>query len=362
MVTTSRITHATPAATYAHSAERNWESDGELPADARAAGFPDIALQMMQFPDGSKKGLDVALGGGRREFLSDGAGRRTDGRDLIAEWQAGAPNRHYVTNRAELAAVTPAQGRAILGLFSDSHMHFETDRTEAAPETEPSLAEMTTAAIRLLKTNPKGYVLVVEGARIDHAHHMNNAYRALRDTIAVADAVEAGVKASDPATTLILVTADHGHPISIRGHPTRGNPILGTVVENDDAGMAESDPALDQTGRPYTILSYAGGPGYLGASDRQEEGHKRFPHLPRRAQRISKGRPGFEGVDPEHPNHLQEATLPLSNGSHSGEDVPVYATGPGSSLVHGVIEQNVIYHVITEALGWNEPPSPVPSK
>ena len=88
-------------------------------------------------------------------------------------------------------------------------MKYETDRSEDTAG-EPSLAEMTTKAIEVLKKNRKGYYLMVEGGRIDHAHHAGNAARALADTIALSDAVRAAAAATDPRDTLILVTAGTG--------------------------------------------------------------------------------------------------------------------------------------------------------
>ncbi|NIO39814.1 MAG: alkaline phosphatase, partial [Burkholderiales bacterium] len=75
VVTTTRVTHATPASVYAHTAERDWESDRFLPEEAVSDGCKDIAYQLMNFSFGN--GLDVALGGGRREFFgSDNNGQR----------------------------------------------------------------------------------------------------------------------------------------------------------------------------------------------------------------------------------------------------------------------------------------------
>ncbi len=93
VVTTTRLTHATPAATYAHVPDRNWESDRDIPESERAAGCKDIARQLIEFPQGN--GLEVVLGGGRTKFLSEKAtdpedtnihGERLDGRDLTQEW------------------------------------------------------------------------------------------------------------------------------------------------------------------------------------------------------------------------------------------------------------------------------------
>ena len=100
-------------------------------------------------------------------------------------------------------------------------------KTDAAGE--PSLAEMTRKAIEILRENRKGYYLMVEGGRIDHAHHQGNAYRALTDTIAFSDAVRMAATMTEFGDTLILVTADHSHGLTMSGYAARGNPILGLV-------------------------------------------------------------------------------------------------------------------------------------
>ena len=362
LVTTTRVTHATPAALYAHSPERDWESDAKLPDAAREAGFSDIALQMMEFPS---DGLNVVLGGGRGVFVPTGQkGNRRDGRDLIAEWQGRHPDGSLPRTRTDLLALKASETTHVLGLFSASHMDFEVDRV-AGGEEQPSLAEMTGFAIDSLSQNKKGYVLMVEGGRIDHAHHMNNAHRALVDTIAMAEAVQTAVDKTSTAETLIVVTADHGHVITLGGFPTRGNPILGLVVDNDSHGEPKSTPSKDLTGKPYTSLSYANGPSNHRANESPPEDADTLLHSQHTAQGMRRGRADLSDVDTQSPNYLQEAMIPLAYETHSGEDVPVYAQGPGASLFRGVVEQNYLYHAIREALGWDrttpathETPSP----
>lgn len=358
VVTTTTVTHATPAAAYAHSPERDWQDDADLPESARAADFPDIARQLLEFPYGD--GLEVALGGGRQHFLPAAAadpeypeqtGRRLDGRDLTAEWTAARPGSLYVWNSQQLTELNPFDTERLLGLFEPSHMKFEADRASDAAG-EPSLAEMTRTAVMILGRNPRGFVLVVEGGRIDHAHHAGNAYRALVETIELARAVDVGVRIADLRTTLVVVTADHDHTLTMGGYSTRGNPILGLVRENDERGEARAEPARDASGLPYTTLGYANGPGYTGATPVQPEGSKRFPHFAPRASGIRKGRPDLSEVDTRDRNYLQEAAVPLRAETHSPEDVPIYAGGPGSERFDGVREQNYVYHAIVQALGW----------
>lgn len=337
VVTTTRLTHATPAATYAHSPDRNWESDHDMPADARKEGCRDIARQLLDFRYGN--GIEVALGGGRGKFLPataadpDGAGavgEREDGRDLTADWQKKYHNAAYVWTRQQLNAVNPAKVDHLLGLFSRSDMSFDADR-KAQGDLEPSLAEMTAKAIAVLKKNPQGFFLMVEGGRIDHAHHMGNAFHALDETRAFADAVATALQLTESADTLVIVTADHSHTLTISGYPKRGNPILGKVVTNDSDGKPA--PALD--GKPYTTLGYMNGPGGIAVRDAASEEHERRD---------------ISDVDTTRPDYLQQALVPLAQETHSGEDVPIYAGGPWAQLFHRTYEQNFIFHVMHYAI------------
>jgi alkaline phosphatase len=353
VVSTARITHATPAACYAHSPERDWEADANLTPEALADNFPDIARQLIEFPFGD--GLEVALGGGRSKFLpktvddpedAGATGERNDSRDLTAEWLTSYANAAYVWNRSQFHAIDPATTDHLLGLFERSHMEYEHDRSTDTGG-EPSLSQMTRKAIDILAKNPAGFFLHVEAGRIDHAHHAGNAYRALTDTIEFAKAIQVAVDKTNPRDTLIIVTADHSHVFTIAGYPKRGNPILGLVQQ-----PSETTPSVDLLGLPYTTLSYANGPGYTGASNSQPEGVKTYPHIPTSYTGITAGRPDLTAVDTQDPSYLQEATVPLGSETHAGEDVAIYGTGPQAHLLHGVQEQHVIYHVIAEAMGF----------
>lgn len=354
IVTTTSITHATPAATYAHVPERGWENDSDLSEADKTAGCRDIARQFAEFAIGD--GIEVALGGGRQHFMPAGVddpeyqeffGGRLDARNLITEWQAKKNNSEYIWNKAQFDALDVKTTQRLLGLFEPGHMNFEADRSKDRSG-EPSLAEMTDKAIQVLKKNPNGFFLMVEAGRIDHAHHSGNAYRALADTVALSDAVRAAMQATSSKDTLVIVTADHSHTMSFAGYPTRGNPILGKVVGASGEGPS-SGYALDATGMPYTTLSYANGPGHTGATDQQAEGIKKFPHLVSGSQSASTGRPNLRDIDTEDHDFLQEATVPLSSETHGGDDVGIWASGPGAEAIRGTVEQNVIFHFMTQA-------------
>ena len=353
IVSTARLTHATPAATFAHSPNRNWENDTDLPADAIAAGCTDIAQQLLATARFGR-GPQVVLGGGRAEFTTveqrdpeydDKVGQRLDGRDLVGEWQRAHPQGAYVWNTSQLQAAKDAP--VLLGLFENDHMQYEHDRNKG-PQGEPSLAELTRAAIHTLSRDANGYVLMVEGARIDHANHSGNAFRALDETVALSDAVRAAVNATSADDTLILVTADHSHTLNFVGYPTRGNPILGKVRGMGGEDDTPGDFARDGTGQVFTTLSYANGPGNTGASNQQPAGPKTFFHAPSSFE-PAEGRPDLTHVDTEHPDYLQESLVPLKSESHGGEDVGIWARGPGSEAIRGTVEQNAIYHFIVQA-------------
>lgn len=331
VVTDTRITHATPATFFAKAPERRWESDSGIPPSAREQGCRDIARQLVEYDLGG--GIDVVLGGGRRAFLPTDvfdpeypgvSGHRSDGRNLIEQWQVRFPEGHFAWNQSQFEAIPPRPTGPILGLFEPGHMLYEVDR-EKDHAGEPSLTAMTRRAIEWLADREDGYFLVVEGGRIDHAHHVNNAHRALTNTIEFARAVQAAHEMTDASETLIIVTADHGHSLAFGGYGERGNPITGLAVR---PGEGEPDDRVmrDPAGTPMTVLSYFNGPGYRGGL-----------------------RPDFDRIDPTDPDYLPEATVWLNSSTHSGEDVPVYATGPGAAAIGGVIEQNVLFHVMTQA-------------
>jgi alkaline phosphatase len=334
VVTTTRLTHATPAAVYAHSPDRNWERDTNLTEEAVANGCRDIARQLIEFPYGD--GIDVAMGGGRSNFLTLEAadpesagvkGGRRDTRDLTAEWTKKSNNHRYVWNREGFDAIDPNSGPRVLALFEPSHMNYEADRAGDAGG-EPSLAEMTQKAIEILRQNKQGYFLMIEGGRIDHAHHGGNAARALKDTQAFSDAVAKAVVMTSAKDTLIVVTADHGHTMSFAGYPGKGNNILGLVTASAEDNRARDGLALAADGKAYTTLGYANGPGAIGAKDRPEP-------------RIE------EALDLAY---RQQAAIPMGSETHGGQDVVIYANGPYAHLFGGVVEQSYVFHVIDAAL------------
>lgn len=355
VVSTARITHATPAATFAHINNRDNENA--------------IALQAL--PSDSTynrrlgRGIDVLMGGGRQFFVPSGVtdeeggtGSRTDGRDLRREFQAAGYS--YVWNRAGFQRLTAAR-LPVLGLFERSHMEYEYDRP-TDQGTEPSLTEMTVKSIQLLddaarKGSRKGYFLMVEAGRIDHAHHEGNAFRALTDAEELDRAIGAASRLVDLRDTLIIVSADHSHVFNIAGYPMRpkaelpypiasyepgfenpaGHGILDVVYDLTPGGGVAA--ATDANGVPYAVLGYLNGPGYR-AGGRQDPRIDTFP-----------GRGGATATGPDHEAYFQESAIPMGSETHAGEDVAIYAVGPGAELVRGTVKNTHIYHVMKAALG-----------
>jgi alkaline phosphatase len=374
VVSTARITHATPAATYAHINDRNDENAIALQA------LPGDATYNRALGDG----VDLLFGGGRQFFVPNGVadeegggGSRSDGRDLRQEFQDAGYT--YVHNQTGFNALRN-DDLPVLGLFERSHMEYEYDRKNDTGG-EPSLSDMTRKAIRLLSQGsrkPKqprgwpflgqwwngggrdeGFFLMVESGRIDHAHHEGNAFRALTDTEEFDRAIGAATALVDLRDTIIIVSADHSHVFNIAGYPLRpknelpyplfatppgydnlkGNGILDLVYDVDAATGAVA-PSTDANGAPYTVLSYANGPGYRGPVARVNPLMDPFP-----------GRDGGPTSGPWDPDYFQEATVPLSSETHSGEEVAIYAIGAGADAVRGTVKNTFIFKVMKAALG-----------
>ena len=320
VVSTTRITHATPAATYAHICHRDGENTLASQMVPGGAGF-NAALG---------DGIDVVLGGGLRHFLPKGTGSsRTDTRDLVAEMKAKGYS--YAANKSDFDKL-PATGK-LLGLFTASHMAYDLDRDAAK---EPSLAEMTTRSIDQLKSNPKGFFLMVEGGRIDHALHETTARKALQDTAAFDDAIKVALdkmKVIDPTlkNTLIVVTADHDHTLVLNGYAARTGKttdthpgILGLMRKYEDNAVA-----LDSGGFPFTTIGFGNG------------------------ENRPMTRTALTDALVFDKNYHQEAAIPTPAGSetHGGADVFLGAIGKGADTFGGVLDNTAVFGLIRKATG-----------
>jgi alkaline phosphatase len=351
VISTARVTHATPAACYAKVNNRDQENA--------------IALQALPgdptFNGALGTGMDLIMGGGRRFFVPNTVvdeegerGARGDGRDLRIEFQQKGYT--YVWNRRQLSQLG-LPGTPVLALFDSSHMEYEWDRPLDTAG-EPSLAEMTSFAVRFLSQNPNGFFLMVESGRIDHAHHAGNAFRALYDAEELDEAVLAAASLINLNDTLLMVTADHSHVFNIAGYPSRplnelSYPVksapddyrrapfsgLFSVVYEVNAATGDVVAATDANGAPYTILGYLNGPGYRNG-----------PRVDPRTDPF-KGMGGAAVRGPSDPNYVQEAAVPLGSETHSGEDVALYAIGAGASLVNGTVRNSFTLTVMRTALG-----------
>jgi alkaline phosphatase len=163
-----------------------------------------------------------------------------------------------------------------------------------------------------------------------------NAARALYDTQALSKAVEVALSKTNAKDTLVVVTADHGHTMSIQGYAQRGTNILGlsTSILGGEGADSKDGFALALDKKPYSTLAYANGPGSVFAS-KLKGGARHVPH----AEEV------------EDISYRQQSVVPMSSETHGGQDVTIYASGPRAYLFGGIVEQNYIYHVIDDALG-----------
>ncbi|MFH0794267.1 MAG: alkaline phosphatase [bacterium] len=299
LVTTTRVTHATPAGFYAKLQARDEETG--------------IAEQFLG------KKITVLLGGGRSEFTpttvkdpeTSAGGKRSDGRDLTDEAQR--EGYVYVWNEEQFRAADPEKTEYLLGLFEAEHMEYELDRPKDKAG-EPSLAEMTEKALQMLAKNPRGFFLMVEGGKIDHAAHGNLGAHHIADTLAFDDAIGKAVQMCGD-TAIILVTADHEcGGLAINGYSPRtvqGDALLGVAATGGMTGKS--------------ILSWASGRGH--DSD------------PTKASADS--------------SYLQPSAIQTSGASHTGTDVFLMATGPGAEVVHGFWDNTDIGKFIIATLKAN---------
>ncbi|MBQ4680551.1 alkaline phosphatase [Aeromonas dhakensis] len=311
-VTTTELTHATPAATYSHICHRDAAYAIAEQAVPGGAGF-NTALG---------DGVDVLMGGGANHWTpynsTSNKGGRADGRDLTAELTA--QGYRYVTTKDELSGVNSGK---VLGLFSaKSHLDYELDRVaKGAASTQPSLSEMTAKAIDLLSQNSQGYFLMVEGGRIDHALHGTNAKRSLTDAVALDEAVKTALGKVDLKDTLIVVTADHDHTMTINGYSAKGNKVLDLVKNGDGSTQNDVD------GKPFTTLVFGNGPNRADV------------------------RPTLTSDQVMADDYLQETGVKLGSETHGGGDVMLFADGAGSSRFKGTLDNTKVFSKLKEALG-----------
>ncbi|MGJ7441145.1 alkaline phosphatase [Aquipuribacter sp. MA13-6] len=348
VVTTSEIQDATPAAVWAHTRRR-----------AEYVDIMDQALLPEQMPD-------VLLGGGRASLLprSTPGSRRQDERNLIEEFQD--EGFAYAADRNQLSAALGGNPEKLLGLFHNGNLNVYVDREvtrDAAvlgqfPD-QPTLMEMTEAALEVLSRRDEGFMLMVEAASIDKMSHPLDGPRAVYDTIEFDQALGVAKRwAEANGDTLVVVTADHNHSMSIVGtHDRRDDP---TPDRQGNGVYAEA-------GFPtYTDTNGDGFPDdpnpdvqlFFGWSNHPDHSDD-FQHNARFAQPALIDATGRAVDNPARdPGALvQIGNLPYNqtNCVHTVEDVYVIASGAGAAKFNGVLDNTEVFHAMVDALGLEIP-------
>jgi alkaline phosphatase len=349
IVSNTEIEDATPAAMVAHTRRR--------------AEYDRIVEQYFAAKP------DVLLGGGAANFLPKAAsGKRKDDVDYIARFREAGYG--VATTAGELGALSAKPGTSrLLGLFAAGNMDGALDRkflkgggVKKFPE-QPDLTEQVQAALNVLSRNDAGFFLMVESGMIDKYAHLLDMERAVYDTIMLDNAVRlardwAARRGDD---TLILVVSDHNHP----------NSLVGTI--NDDMSTTPNVPFRERVG----VYDKAGFPDYPAPDT---EGYPSRVDVSRRLAILSASLPDHYETfrpkldDPNAPTAtgddpatfkanekyknvpgavLRPGNLPAMVGAsvHSGEDVILTATGPGSERVKGSMDNTEVFRVMVDALG-----------
>lgn len=323
LVSTARLTHATPAGWVAQVANRNLEND--------------IAVQELE------QRIDVLLGGGIEFFDPD---LRRDRRNLLGEFaEAG-----YRVLRSR----TDWQGAGdspVLGCFHRSHLPYTVDRNQSAElqATVPTLAEMTGWALDQLSRHDEGFVLQVEGGRVDTAAHSNDAAATLHDQIAFDDAVGVGIEFSRRhPETLVIITTDHG--------------TGGMVVNGLGSGYRNSGPGILTLGQVTSSIEMLNSA--LRAANRTERADIIRSRLAADLSpaELDQASAAYDRVNTRE-GSVREAEIMLgrqlsqhnavgfTTGNHTGDLVELCAFGPGSERIPGFIENHALFNVMTSALG-----------
>lgn len=279
----------------------------------------DIAEQLVYNEEAQK--FKVILGCGRRNFLNSTVrdeenvlGRRSDGRNLIEEWvseRSRAGKAEYVWHRQQLDEIDVDKTDYLLGLFESDHCMYRNDIIDnRLLRQEPLLTDMTRKAIQMLQKEDNGFFLLVEGGRIDHAHHANRARQSLDETAEFARAIELAKLLTNSNDTLIVVTSDHSHVFTYAGYPFRYQDVLGIAMRGRD-------------GLPFETLSYANGPSNANTF-------------------VNGVRRDITNDNFSASRRTHQSMVPLSSETHAAEDVAVYADGPWAHLLTGSYEQSSI--------------------
>jgi alkaline phosphatase len=346
VVTNTEIEDATPAGMVAHTRRR--------------ADFNDIVKMYFAVQP------DVIMGGGSPNFLakSTPGSKRTDDDDYIAKFETAGYT--FVSTAKEMnAAVEGGKAAKMLGLFNTSNIDGALDRRFLKKGTvnrfpdQPDLVGQVQAALNILSRNDKGFVLMVESGRIDKYAHSLDWERSVYDTIMLDDAVKAAKDwAGNREDTLIIVVADHAHPVSIIG--TYDDERPGQLLREKLGTYAEAKypnyPAPDADGYPASIdvsrrIAFVFGayPDYCDLGKPYLAGE----NVPAVKGPDGKGYVANEQYCNTPISARRTGNLPFkaNNGIHSADDVVLTAMGPGSELFHGRIDNTGVFRVMVTALG-----------
>jgi alkaline phosphatase len=323
LVTTSGITDATPAAFAAHVPHRSDE-----------ASVADQELKL---------GVEVLMGGRKQFFLPEiSAGKRKDGRNLLDE--ARAAGYTVVGDAEELKA---AEGSKILGLFNMGNMVYEIDRPSTM---EPSLAEMTARALQVLSKSPKGFFAMIEGGRIDHAAHRNDAAATILDTVAFDEAIGVALdfQRRNP-DTLIIVTADHETGgMALIGHSKDSKEYVGIdlaairkakasfEVIAGDLGKNPTPEKIKELVKAYLAIEITDDEATIVANDtirKLEPANYSYPYLHSLA-------------------FVLRPYLRVGWGSqtHTASPLLAFGTGPGSERIVGFLHNTQLFEIMKTAM------------
>jgi alkaline phosphatase len=343
VVTNTEIEDATPAAMVAHTRSRK-------AYDAIVRMFFDAKP-------------DVILGGGLPAFLpklsdsKSNVATRDDNQDFLTKFKA--EGYAYASTNSELLAETAKpETRRLLGLFNTKDIDGALDRKFLKPESvskfpdQPDLTDEVKAALDVLSRNDDGFMLMVESGRIDKYSHALDWERAVYDTIMLDNAVKLAKDwAGQRDDTLIIVVADHGHPISLIGtiDDTSNQPLLRNRTKvYGDAGFPNY-PAPGPEGYPASVdVTRRLALGFAAYPDTCDTGK---PHLEGENKPLAAGR---EACVP--PETFKTGNIPENQdkGIHSGDDVVLTAMGPGSEQFHGHMENTRVFRAIATALGLGQ--------
>ncbi|KAF5270136.1 hypothetical protein FQR65_LT17900 [Abscondita terminalis] len=324
IVTTTRVTHATPATTYAHVCHRDAEND--------------IAAQLV--PGG--KGTDNLN-------LPTAGGKRADGRDLIQEMQKQGYN--FVANGTDFAKVDPSKTQKLLGLFNSSHLNYDLDRVNKKID-EPSLADLTSKAIDVLQAKNKSFFLMVEGGRIDHALHDTNAKRGLQDTVAFDNAIKTAIEKMKKTDPELKEYIDRKY---VKGGETS---VLGLVKNYNGEGVA-----TDINGNPYAIIGFGTGKKRLDFDRKEPRGVLVDNDICNPVKGPVGNYKDSLGTDIStvgwctgvaSDDFQQEAVVQTGfadDETHGGTDVFLGAIGAGSENFYGSLENTEVFQRIRKAIG-----------